>query len=307
VKDRVQSIGCSGGDDPTREEQQLTAINKYDGPDNFECSTMPQQGRSGGGLFLGNDLIGVCIAADPKEKRGIYSAIKPIASLLEKVGLGHLAPTPLAVEGALAATNNTESGNTAQPNTGNPTSGGRDSSASASLFSRALGGERSANIGHEPKAVSTNDDISRLLANELAGVGGALAATPGSDAAMSSQDYEGAEVICIVRSKTPGMPSRVVIVNQASGRFVGDLLYEAQAPADRTVTRRAEKNAGLEVASQASVAQQRVRRPSPLAQSTIAHSVTSLTTKTPSVVTTSHRNQPIETSFEPQPYRRQRD
>jgi len=37
-------------------------------------------------------------------------------------------------------------------------------------------------------------------------------------------------VICIVRSRTPGKPSRVVIVNRASERFVADLLHESGAP-----------------------------------------------------------------------------
>ncbi len=282
VKDRVQSIGCSGGDDPSREEQFLTALNKYDGPDNIECSTMPQQGRSGGGLFLGSELIGVCVAADPKEKRGIYVAMKPVALLLDKVGLGHLAPTPLAVEGALAGTNGTAN-STSAPTT----------LASGSRFGRGLAADRA--------AVTAADDISRFLASEL----GAAGLNEGSAA---PQDYEGAEIICIVRSKTPGTPSRVVIVNQASGRFVGDLLYESQANlADRTTTRREEppraetsrkaEIADHEVRPQQAVAQPRVRRPNPLANLSLSAIPAASIEQT----------RPFETSFEPQPYRRQRD
>ena len=228
VKDRVLSIGCGGGDKPTREDLSLTALNKYDGPDNIECTGMPQQGRSGGGLFLGSDLIGVCIAADPKEQRGIYAAMKPIAQLLDKVGLGHLAPTPLAVEGALAA--------------------------------KDAVGTKSASLGESslPDRTPTTaaDDIGRFLSGELG-----AAALSGPPAAPG--EYEGAEIICIVRPKTPGAASRVVIVNQASPRFVGDLLHESQAPAERATARRA------------AVFPQANRRP-------------------------------IETSFEPQPYRRPR-
>ena len=237
AKDRVLSIGCGGGDKPTREDLILTALNKYDGPDNIECTGMPQQGRSGGGLFLGSEQIGVCIAADPKEKRGIYAGMKPIAQLLDKVGLGHLAPTPLAAEGALAAANAV--------------------------------GTKTAGLG-EPALpdrgpTTAADDIGRFLSGELG-----AAALGGSPAAP--QDYEGAEIICIVRPKTPGAPSRVVIVNQASHRFVGDLLHESQVPAERATVRR-EPTSSLNMA-----------RPTAPAVS-----------------------RPIETSFEPQPYRRQRD
>ncbi len=271
VKDRVQSIGCSGGDDPTREDQVLTALNKYAGPDNIECSTMPQQGRSGGGLFLGNELIGVCIAADPKEKRGIYAAMKPIALLLEKVGLSHLAPTQFAMEGALAQTNSPAVEASQKSHT---------AAATATPFDRGLATDRAS------ATVTAADDITRFLASELGAAGGGL-----TEPSVAPQDYEGAEIICIVRSKTPGVPSRVVIVNQASGRFVGDLLHESQATGDRTVTRRAEWSDDLDVA------QQRVRRPSPLANP--------IELATP--VTATEKCRPVETSFEPQPYRRQRD
>jgi len=228
VKDRVLGIGCGGGDKPTREDLTLTALNKYDGPDNIECTGMPQQGRSGGGLFLGSDLIGVCIAADPKEKRGIYAGMKPIAQLLDKVGLGHLAPTPPASEGALAAV---DAVGTKTAGLGEP-----------ALSDRGL--------------ATAADDIGRFLGGELGAA--ALAGPP-----AAPQEYEGAEIICIVRPKTPGAPSRVVIVNQASPRFVGDLLHESQAPAERVTARR-------------------------------------------DAVSPQANRRPIETSFEPQPYRRQR-
>lgn len=282
VKDRVQSIGCSGGDDPSREEQFLTALNKYDGCDNIECSTMPQQGRSGGGLFLGSELVGVCVAADPNERRGIYAALKPVTLLLEKVGLGHLAPTPLAAKGSLAGTKGAAN-STSAPMT----------PASGLPLGRGLAADRA--------AVTAADDITRFLASELGAAGV-------NDGAAVPQDYEGPEIICIVRSKTPGTPSRVVIVNQASGRFVGDLLYESQAnPADRTTTRREEppraetshkaEFADLESSQQHTVAQQRVRRPNPLAN------LSNSTTPAASI----EKTRPVETSFEPQPYRRQRD
>lgn len=200
VKDRVLSIGCGGGDKPSREDLSLTALNKYDGPDNIECTGMPQQGRSGGGLFLGADLIGVCIAADPKEQRGIYAGLQPIAQLLDKVGLGHLAPTPPAKDGGIAEI--------------------PGEVKTADLVEPSI---------PERGPATNSGDIEGLIAQELA------AAMSGPATAPS--DFEDAEVICIVRPKKPGAQSRVVIVNQASTRFIGDLLHESQPSAERATAK----------------------------------------------------------------------
>ncbi len=209
AKDRVLSIGCSGGDRPTREDVTLTALNKYRGPDNLECTGMPQQGRSGGGLFLEGELIGVCIAAEPEEKRGIYVGMKPIAQLLEMVGLGSLAPPPPASQ---------------------PSSLGEVARAAT-----AAEGVKTAGLGEaaQPdRGLASANDLDRFIRREL----GAAAAASGPAAA--SEDDEGAEIICIVRPKTPGAASRVVIVNQASHRFLDDLFYESQAPGERATARR---------------------------------------------------------------------
>ena len=87
VKDEeVYSIGCGGGSEPTVQKLNVTSLNRYLGPDNIECTGVPVRGRSGGGLFnRGGDLIGVCIAADPKDKRGLYSGLKPIIQILKKL------------------------------------------------------------------------------------------------------------------------------------------------------------------------------------------------------------------------------
>ncbi|MCA8987216.1 MAG: trypsin-like peptidase domain-containing protein, partial [Planctomycetaceae bacterium] len=46
--DEVISVGCSGGQPPTTEQLSVTALNRYKGPDNIECTGVPVQGRSGG-------------------------------------------------------------------------------------------------------------------------------------------------------------------------------------------------------------------------------------------------------------------
>jgi len=89
--DQVVSVGCSGGQPPTVENLKVTALNRYTGPDNIECTGVPVQGRSGGGLFnQDNEIVGVCIAADPKEKRGLYAGLNPIVELLKSCGLSEI-------------------------------------------------------------------------------------------------------------------------------------------------------------------------------------------------------------------------
>ena len=95
--ERVACVGCSGGNDPSREQLTVTAINKYDGPDNIECTGTPVQGRSGGGLFnQQGELVGVCIAADQKADRGLYAHAFAIHRLLDECKLTYLYDVPAA-------------------------------------------------------------------------------------------------------------------------------------------------------------------------------------------------------------------
>lgn len=87
----VYSIGCGGGEPPTRLDSTVTHLNRYKGPDNIECTGMPQEGRSGGGLFNAvGQVVGVCFAADPKDHRGLYCGLKPIHALLDRAQLSDL-------------------------------------------------------------------------------------------------------------------------------------------------------------------------------------------------------------------------
>jgi thiol-disulfide isomerase/thioredoxin len=262
VKERVCSIGCGGGDRPTREDLTLTAINKYDGPDNIECSGVPQQGRSGGGLFHGAEQIGVCIAADPQGKRGIYTGLKPIVKLLGKASLAHLVPSASAAEAAIADV--------------------RLQSTSGSL-----GG--AAGLGVDP-SISSSDDVARILeAAARAGDGSSSESTGGS------QDYLGAEVVCIVRPRKAGAMSRVVIVNQASSRFVDDLLHESNGG-----TRPDSTTAAVTPARKPGA------KPS-MPKSTIQSARTDLQNAIVQAREARDASRPIETSLELQRYRRNRD
>ncbi|MBT5020645.1 MAG: trypsin-like serine protease [Planctomicrobium sp.] len=99
----VVGIGCSGGDDPTREQLQVTAIDRYQGPHNIECTGLPVRGRSGGGLFnKESEVVGVCIAADKEQNRGLYSGLLAVHSLLNQNGLAHLIQSKEILAGAIA-------------------------------------------------------------------------------------------------------------------------------------------------------------------------------------------------------------
>lgn len=85
------TIGCGGGRRPEKIETRLTKLNPYLGPDNIECSGIPEQGRSGGGLFdAQGNVVGICFAADPPKKRGLYSALRPIYKLLAEAKLSNI-------------------------------------------------------------------------------------------------------------------------------------------------------------------------------------------------------------------------
>ncbi|MDA7951658.1 MAG: trypsin-like peptidase domain-containing protein [Pirellulaceae bacterium] len=92
----VFSIGCNKGEAPTIMQGHVTAINKFEGPDNIEASGVPVDGRSGGGLFNEQGvLIGVCNAANPEDQEGMYAAAKVIQWQLAKHNLETLYQSPL--------------------------------------------------------------------------------------------------------------------------------------------------------------------------------------------------------------------
>ena len=100
VGQHVMSYGCGGGNPPSPQEHNVTAINRYLGPDNVECQGVPVQGRSGGALVdARNRVVGVVIAADTRDQRGLYAGLRPIHDILIEAGIDptalSYAPPPL--------------------------------------------------------------------------------------------------------------------------------------------------------------------------------------------------------------------
>lgn len=87
----VFSWGCDRGAAPSRRDSKITKLNRYLGAPNVEVGGEPVEGRSGGGLFDENgELIGVCYAADPELKEGLYNAAEVVYLELAKLGLQRL-------------------------------------------------------------------------------------------------------------------------------------------------------------------------------------------------------------------------
>ncbi len=212
----VSSVGCGGGENPSRQIHRITALNRYLGPDNIECTGVPVQGRSGGGLYDEEGrTIGVCIAADPEEKRGLYAGLVAIHQLLDQAELSALyrkhdvlpgpfdgEPTELISENKMTPFQNSES----QPH----------SSQTAPPMP-----------GVTPR--SSSDTTRFTDESQLAGL---------------LNNASDSEVICIIRPRNRSKTdSRVVIVNRASERFVNYLTGELKRQPHLTTVVKRHSNA----------------------------------------------------------------
>ena len=203
----VFSVGCGGGEPPTKQKLSVTALNRYLGPDNIECTGVPLQGRSGGGLFDADGrVIGVCVFADPRDQRGLYVGTKAVHALLDQARLGRL----YKGRGESIRDGDTRD---ETPRNSSP---------------RPLPFDPSAN-----PVIAKNDPPRPTVSNNV------IPASLESPRASSSQgnvalanalaSTEDAEVICIIRRHNePRESSRVVIINRASPKFVSYLTGETR-------------------------------------------------------------------------------
>lgn len=199
VGDTVAAIGCSGGEEPTRQQSRITDIDKYEGPHNLLCIGVPVRGRSGGGLFNGHgEVVGVCSAADEPAQRGFYSGLLAVHKLLDECSLSQLyrpvAPAQ-ATPSLFASTENVPQTMPETPRTQEAAPAGFPTSFSAS---------------------------------QTQGLPQGMGSMAGG-AAPSSLDVQagGAEVVVIIRDpQQPNAPNRVVILHQASPKFLSYLSGE---------------------------------------------------------------------------------
>lgn len=204
--DSVISIGCSDGRLPSVQKLRVTVLNRYKGPDTIECTGVPLQGRSGGGLFTANArVVGVCTNADQLGHRGVYASLKPIHDLLHSAGLDELLPGERQPEhdGKLAEAT--------APNAEQPPA---DYTAPSKL-------EMQLAQVKQRRTRRTSEEPAETLAGEL---------SKDEDASLNTS--EDTEVICIIRPvNKPKSASRVVIINRASRKFMAYLTGENKEPA----------------------------------------------------------------------------
>lgn len=194
--DTVASIGCNGGELPTLEKIKVTELNRFLGPDNIECTGMPVQGRSGGGLFdRSGRLVGVCFAVDKDDKRGLYVGLPVIHKLLDDSKL-----TALYNE---------------QP----------EMEQRAPEVKLAMAESRQ-ELRSEPNQELLDEFLERAMPSRSITSG--TTGNPDLSQLQAALDQAGeAEVVCIIRPlNKPQSASRVVIINKASSKFVSYLSGE---------------------------------------------------------------------------------
>ncbi|MEX0938453.1 MAG: trypsin-like peptidase domain-containing protein [Pirellulales bacterium] len=209
--DRVWSVGCNGGDDPTVQSTRVTGIDRYSGPPNVETAGMSVEGRSGGGLFdQQGRLVGVCFAADEQDDEGLYSAAASIHAELDRLGLSDIyrsvtGDSPQTIP--LAQT---------QPAAMPEAMTARGPQAPAAVPPGAGAVAASATSGQDALAGLSPDEQTAL--------------------AELSARSAGAEIICIIRPKQPGAKSEILVLDNASSSLIERISAARQTQDDAQLT-----------------------------------------------------------------------
>lgn len=218
----VVSVGCSGGEKPTVQSLKVTALNRYLGADNIECTGVPAQGRSGGGLFTRDgQLIGVCTAAAPHNREGLYAGLKTVQALLERCQMAHLYRSS-AAESPDVQLESDDGDEEVLASNSDEAELSDDETTAAAYPAR---GEKTPVGNAQPHARL----VSQKAADSDSGDEQAI-----RDAVELARE---AEIVCIIRPiNQPRAASRVVILNRASRQFVEYLSAEMNAEDDIRLT-----------------------------------------------------------------------
>jgi hypothetical protein len=100
---RVFSVGCDRGAEPSLREGRVAGVNRYLGTPNLVATGRPVVGRSGGGLFDEEGrLLGVCRAGDVQVEEGVYVSYQAVHPQLLEWGAGDALQAAPAAGNALA-------------------------------------------------------------------------------------------------------------------------------------------------------------------------------------------------------------
>ena len=209
----VVSIGCNNGEQPTVQHSQITSLDKFLGPPNIQVAGQPVEGRSGGGLFSSEGyVIGVCNAADPSDREGLFAAIQSIYAQLDRKDsagedLSFVYKAPSSGAGTANATATTAASGNAGPRV--PYMPGSIALASARLNPPATAQSPAPLPPQEQAAL---DEIHRRL-------------------------KDGAEITIVVRPRgNPAAKSEVFQLDHASPNFLQHLSAESRTQAGPHLT-----------------------------------------------------------------------
>lgn len=206
--DKVFTVGCNNGANPTVEESHVTSIDKFRGPANLQVAGQPVQGRSGGPVFSADGLvIGVCNAADPADNEGLYAALPTIR---EQLDVSRLSDIYRSANDAAS----TEFAATATPPAMPP----------------RMPMTRTPAAGPDMSVVATSNAVGEATLQTLS------ASERATLAELQRVDGD-AEVICIVRSRNnPQAKSEIIVLDKASPEFLRQLAAERNPQPARHLT-----------------------------------------------------------------------
>jgi thiol-disulfide isomerase/thioredoxin len=203
--DRLVSVGCDHGKDPTALATRVTNVDRYQGPPNVEASGAPVEGRSGGGLFnTAGQLVGVCFAADYEGNEGLYTALESIHGELDRLNLSDVYRTASSAPSESIAT-------TATP----PIVRGQEPPQAAMPFADASSFTPEARLDSMPSEPAS--DVPSGM-------------TPEEQAAFEELMGRAteAEVVCIIRPRDDSGKSEVITLDRVSPEFVRALAERAK-------------------------------------------------------------------------------
>ncbi|MGD9632460.1 MAG: trypsin-like peptidase domain-containing protein [Pirellulales bacterium] len=207
--DRLVSVGCDRGQDPTALATRVTNVDRYQGPPNVEASGAPIEGRSGGGLFnTAGQLVGVCFAADYEGNEGLYTALESIHSEMDRLNLSDIYRT--------AKTNPTQS-------------------PATSATPPIVRGQEPL----QPVMPQTAAAAAPSSAGPIAGLNNSATNPPSGMSGPEQAALEeimgratDAEVVCIIRPRDAGGKSEVITLDRVSPEFVRALAERAKTAPD---------------------------------------------------------------------------
>lgn len=223
--DRVTSVGCDHGKDPTALATRVTNVDRYQGPPNIEAGGAPVEGRSGGGLFNAEgQLVGVCFAADYEGNEGLYTALASIHDELDRLGLSEVyrqAGAETTAQGPAATTPET--------------------TAATPIFRGQEPPQQAMPLADSNAFPTSPMEGATVPVTPIAATSGAAAPANGLSPAEQAALEEilrrrvDAEVVCIIRPKDPSGKSEVITLDRVSPEFVQALAEQIDAvPATTT-------------------------------------------------------------------------